>query len=196
MRAIDRGFYACRSCGRLVRQEGKCPRCGARIYAREPFSVQKAWAWLIAGVVFYIPANIQPILVTEEFGEKSSATVIGGVVALVEHGSYGIALVVLVASVVVPIAKFGAVAVILLSVRGKWQMSSHARTELFHLVELIGRWSMIDVFVVAVLAALVQLGTLASVEAGPAAATFAAAVICTMLSALAIDTRLLWDSHE
>ena len=184
------------SCGRVDRGERICDRCGARVHFRVPDSLQKAWAWLIAGIVCYIPANIQPILVTEALGDRDASTVIGGVVTLAEHGSVGIALIVFVASVAVPMAKFTAIITILLSIQRRWKMSQHARLELYHITELVGRWSMIDVFVVAVLAALVQLGTLTSIRAGPAAATFAAAVICTMMSASSIDTRLIWDAQD
>ncbi|MEL6545527.1 MAG: paraquat-inducible protein A, partial [Myxococcota bacterium] len=141
------------------------------------------------------PANIQPMLYTEALGDRDASTVVGGVVELAAHGSIGIALLVFVASVVVPIAKFGMVATILLSIQLRWTLSAHTRTELYHITELVGRWSMIDVFVVAVLAAIVQLGSLTQIDTGPAAAPFAAAVICTMLSAMAIDTRLIWDSE-
>ncbi|MEM6532188.1 MAG: paraquat-inducible protein A [Myxococcota bacterium] len=184
----------CSHCGRLGESDRVCVRCGAKVYRRKPNSLTNAWAYLIAGIVFYIPANVLPILVTNSLGESSEATVIGGVVALFHHGSYGIAAIVFVASVAVPIAKFGVIVFLLLSIQKKWELSAHQRTELYHLTELIGRWSMIDVFVVAVLAALVQLGGLMSLQAGAASAPFAAAVICTMLSAQAIDTRLIWDS--
>ena len=182
------------TCGQADRGERTCARCGAKVYFRSPDSLQKSWAWLVAGIICYIPANIQPILVTTTIGDTEAATVIGGVVALAEHGSVGIAAIVFIASIVVPLAKFGAITIILLSIQKRWRVNSVSRLELYHITELIGRWSMIDVFVVAVLAALVQLGTLSSIQAGPAAATFAAAVVCTMMSASAIDTRLIWDA--
>ncbi len=189
------GLIPCTSCGKVGTDERVCERCGARVWRRRPFSIQKSWAWWLAGITFYIPANIQPMLYTEALGDREANTVIGGVVELAAHGSIGIAAIVFVASVVVPLAKFGIIAGLLLSIQQGWPMSAHTRTELYHLTELIGRWSMIDVFVVAVLAAIVQLGTLTQIDAGPAAAPFAAAVICTMLSAMAIDTRLIWDTE-
>ncbi|MEO1332240.1 MAG: paraquat-inducible protein A [Myxococcota bacterium] len=184
----------CQTCGRLGDSERICERCGSKVWIRTPGSISRAWAFLLAGIVFYIPANVTPIIVTNSLGEASGSTVIGGVVALAEHGSIGIALIVFVASVAVPIAKFCVIVFLLVSIQRGWELSAHSRTELYHLTELIGRWSMIDVFVVAVLAALVQLGGLMTIEAGQAAAPFAAAVVCTMLSAQSIDTRMIWDT--
>ena len=188
------GLVACDACGRTARlAEGHCPRCGARLSDRAIKGTQAAWAFLIAGVIAYIPANLYPMLITETFGRREASTIAGGAVELLSHGGYVVGAVVLTASVVIPVLKFLAVGYLALSIdRGSARRLTEKR-HLHHLVELIGRWSMIDVFVVAVLAALVQLGFLARIEPGPAAAPFAVSVILTMLAAQALDTRAIWN---
>jgi paraquat-inducible protein A len=140
----------------------------------------------------YVPANTYPMLITRQFGSESDSTIVGGAVDLIEHGAIGIAIVILVASVVIPLAKFGSIAFLALSVRRPNLLTAHRRHQLYEIVEYIGRWSMIDVFVVAILSALVQLNV-ATVKPGLASLAFAASVIFTMLSAQAFDPRLLWD---
>jgi paraquat-inducible protein A len=134
-----------------------------------------------------------PMLITRTLGREDASTILGGVVELTQLGSYGVAFIVFFASIVIPVAKFTAIAVLVLAVRHEIAMSQTRLTHLYEVVEFIGRWSMIDIFVVAILAALVQLGFLASLAPGPAAACFALSVTFTMLSAKAFDTRLIWD---
>jgi paraquat-inducible protein A len=156
-------------------------------------SLQRSWAWLLAGVIAYIPANLYPIMHTTVFGDSQPNTIVGGILVLLELESYPVALVVFVASVVVPILKFVAVAYLLVSIQRRFAHSRVERTRLFRLTEFIGRWSMIDVFVVAILAALVQIRSVALIEPGLGATAFGASVIFTMLAALALDPRLIWD---
>jgi paraquat-inducible protein A len=147
-------------------------------------------------MIAYIPANLYPMLVTSTFGKTQQNTIVGGVIELFEHGSWGVALIVFVASVLIPIGKFIAIAYLAVSARSAVVITGHGRQHLYEVVEFIGRWSMIDVFVVAILAALVQLDFVATVHPGIAAASFALSVAFTMISAQNFDPRLLWDAYE
>lgn len=195
--ARDAGLVACRSCGR-VHEAGVefCLRCGAALASRDATSLQRVWAWLLAGLVAYIPANTYPMLETTTLGKTSDNTLLGGVVELFAHGSFGIAAIVFFASIVIPVGKFAAIAYLALKVAQPDGTSAHLRHRLFEVVEFIGRWSMIDVFVVAILSSLVQLGSAASVKPGMAALSFALSVAFTMLAALSFDPRLIWDAQE
>ena len=192
--AREAGLVACHRCA-LVHgaDEVRCRRCSARLSSRKPLSLQRVWAWWIAGIVAYIPANLYPMLATRQLATTHEDTIIGGVVILAQAGAWGIAAIIFVASVVVPLAKFGVIALLAWSVTRPSRLSQHARVHLHEIIEFVGRWSMIDVFVVALLAALVQLGAAASVHPGPAAVCFALSVAFTMLSAQSFDPRLIWD---
>lgn len=191
------GLVACRECGRIApRGQPECGRCGAALAPPDMAGLQAVWALLVTGIMAYIPANLWPMLVTRTLGRERESTIVGGAVELIDRGSYAVAAVVLVASVVIPFAKFGAIAWLATAIRRGWARGQHARQRLHRVVELIGRWSMIDVFVVAVLAALVQLGFLAEIAPGPAAAPFALSVVLTMLAAQRLDARLIWREAE
>lgn len=192
--AREAGLVGCRMCGLAQETAPVCSRCGVRLVADPHRSLQHVWALLIAGIIAYIPANIYPMLLTKTLIHEEKATIIGGAIELFHHGSYGIALIILLASVVIPLGKFIAVALLAVSVVGRPRFDAHTRLRLFEVVEFIGRWSMIDVFVVAILAALVQFHALAAIEPGIAALAFAASVICTMLAAQSFDPRLIWAS--
>jgi len=154
---------------RLVSDED-CSRvwvCFARLHSRKPMSIQRSWAWLIAGILAYVPANIYPIMYSIVLGNSEPNTIIGGFLVLWELGSYPVAIVVFIASIVVPVLKFIAVSYLLISIQQRINHSRYERTRLFRLTELIGRWSMIDVFVVAILAALVQIGSVAQIDNVP-----------------------------
>ncbi len=190
------GLVACTQCTRVQRPAKNCERCAAPLHAREYMGLQRVWAWLTVGLLLYIPANTYPMLLTSTLGSTSASTILGGVVELVQYGSYFIALIVFVASVAIPVMKFAVIAYLALSLKQMVPISAHQRLVLFEVVEFIGRWSMIDVFVVAILSALVQLGFVATVNPGPAAACFALSVVFTMLSAQSFDPRLIWDASE
>lgn len=195
--AREAGLVACQRCGRV--HDGVtavCDRCGGRLRSRDYTSTQRVWAWLIAGIIAYIPANIYPMLLTNTLVEHSESTIVGGVFELIHHGNFGIALIVFVASVVIPLGKFMAVAYLAISVQRRSTLNQHQRHRLFEVVEFIGRWSMIDVFVVAILSALVQLDSLATINPGIAAFSFAISVVFTMLSAQSFDARLIWDADR
>ncbi len=191
------GLLGCGVCGRVSRPGvARCPRCEAELHGRRPDSVQKLWAWLIAGMVAYIPANLFPMLRTQFLGREMSSTIIGGVVDLMHHGAWLVAAVVFVASVMIPISKFLVLGYLAYSIKRQVALSLPRRTHLYEFVEFIGRWSMIDVFVVAILAALVHLGFIVGFRPGPAAFFFALSVAFTMIAALSLDPRLLWDTAE
>lgn len=188
------GLVACLRCTRVwPAGTAQCGRCGHRLHSRDALSLQRVWAWWLVGVICYIPANLYPMLRTRTLFITSEDTILEGVVELAHHGSYGIALVIFVASVLIPIGKFLAIAFLAISVRRTGPQSTRVRHGLYEVVEYIGRWSMIDVFVVAILSSLVQLKTLASVAPGPASLFFALSVIFTMLSAQSFDSRMIWD---
>lgn len=198
--AAECGLVACPACGTLTRlslgwlhNPPRCQLCRARLHSRKPMSVQRSWAWLLAGVMAYVPANVYPIMYTTMFGRSEPNTIVGGILVLIELKSYFVAFVVFLASVAVPILKFIAIAYLLITIHSKLSHRRYDRTRLYRLTEFIGRWSMIDVFVVAILAALVQVGSVAQIEPGIGASAFGAAVIFTMLSAISLDSRLIWD---
>jgi paraquat-inducible protein A len=195
--AREAGLVGCGVCGR-VSDHGtvQCPRCCERLQGRRADSLQKTMAWLAAGLVCYIPANLYPMLKTSFLGHETSSTIVGGVVDLLHHGAVLVAVIVFVASVLIPVSKFLAIGYLVYSVRNRVTMPIHRRIHLYEFVEFVGRWSMIDVFVVAILAALVQLGFVMGFQPGPAAVFFALSVAFTMISALSLDPRLLWDTIE
>lgn len=150
-------------------------------------------AFLIAATVLYIPANVFPIMTTEQFGRSVDSTIIGGVILLWKMGSYPVALVIFIASVLVPIGKILAIAMLSWTVTREQSTSQHQRTILYRITELIGKWSMVDVFVVAILVALIQITGVIVIRPGGAALAFAGMVILTMFSATNFDPRLIWD---
>ena len=191
------GRVGCRRCTAVwASGTERCGRCGRRLEGRDPLALQKVWAWWVAGVICYVPANLYPMLSTRLLFDVKEATILEGVVEFVGQGSYGVAFIIFFASVCIPIAKFVAIAWLASEARQRRAASAlglHRRLQLYEVVEFIGRWSMIDIFVVAITAALVRIGALASVEPGPAALAFAGSVVFTMLSARAFDPRLIWD---
>lgn len=189
------GLLGCTRCGRVwPAATGHCGRCGQRLQSRDRLSLQRVWAWWIAGVICYIPANLEPMLLTRTLVSAQESTIMGGVIELLHHGSWGIALIIFVASVMIPVGKFMAIAILALGVRRGTNSYPHRRQRLYEIVEYIGRWSMIDVFVVAILSSLVQLNAIATVNPGRASLYFALSVIFTMLSAQSFDSRMLWDT--
>jgi paraquat-inducible protein A len=159
-----------------------------------PHSLQRTWALLATAALLYVPANFYPIMTTTSLGQSTPSTIIGGVVELIQMGSWPIAMVIFVASVIVPVGKLGALAWLCLVVKRSDELNAGTRTRLYRLTEFIGRWSMVDVFVVAILVALIRAGSLMSITPGPAALAFATVVILTMLAAMTFDPRLIWDT--
>lgn len=174
----------------------RCNVCGSRLHAGSDHSIQETWAWLITAVVFYIPANFLPIMHTTFLGRNSENTIFGGVVTLWQHGSYPIALVIFIASVLVPIGKILVLSWLCVSVQYGSSTAMAQKTKLYRVTEFVGRWSMVDVFVVGVLVALIQLGTVMTILPGTAALAFAVMVATTMLAAMAFDPRLIWRAES
>ena len=192
--AREMGLVTCTGCSRVwPLGQDRCARCGQRLQSRQRASLQWVWAFWLTGLMAYVPANLYPMLITRTLTGTQSGTIVGGAIDIAHHGEWGIAAIVLIASVVIPVAKFAAIAYLALSVQRGSARRHHQKQHLYEIVEFIGRWSMIDVFVVAILSALVQLSVVASIQPGPAALTFALSVIFTMLSARSFDTRLVWD---
>lgn len=196
--AASRGLIACHSCGKLSpkSEKGPCTRCGADRHARKPMSLQRTWALVISAAILYIPANTFPVMTMIISGKGEPHTVIGGAIILFETGSWSSGLLVIFASVTVPCFKILGLMYLLLSVHFKSLWRPRDRTVMYRVIELVGRWSMIDMFMVSILAALVNLGALALVEPGPGATYFAAVVILTMFAAMSFDPRLIWDNME
>lgn len=189
------GLVGCRTCGKVSpKNTPVCPRCEAPLTSRDHASVQTALAWMAAGIIAYIPANTYPMLLTATLTDAQESTIIGGAIELIRYGEIAVAMIVLIASVAIPVGKFVAIGYLAYAVKRPGTLSGHKLQHLYDVVEFIGRWSMIDVFVVAILSALVQLGLVASINPGPAAVAFALSVIFTMLSARAFDSRLIWDA--
>jgi len=194
-------LVSCEVCGLLsrpndVHEPGNCPRCGQELELRRHSSVQRTWALILAAAICYIPANLLPVMgtTTPTYAEKD--TIMSGVVLLYEHGSWPLALIVFIASVMIPMAKIAALAYLLISVQFRSIRSRQERSQLYRLVEFVGRWSMLDVFVVTFVVALVQLQPLMSVQPGAGVLFFAAVVVLTMLAAENFDPRLIWDSSN
>lgn len=196
--ALTKGIILCHRCEKpapIQDDKKTCPRCGTRLHRRKPHSIAYTWALLLASMIMLLPANLLPIMTFRSLGQGDPATIMQGVMQLLEHGMLGIAFVVLAASIIIPILKIVGLVILLLTVQFGWTTNMRQKMLMYHFVEWIGRWSMLDIFVVAILAAIVQLGNLASVTGNTGATAFAAAVILTMLAANSFDTRLIWDKH-
>ncbi len=191
------GVLQCQACTAIWPQQldgQPCPRCQARLRRRKPDSLAYCWAFLLAAVALYGPANLLPIMVTGTLLGEQYNTIIGGVIYLWRDASYLVAGVVFIASVVIPLFKLGALLFLLISVQCRMKRWAAERTRLYRMVEVVGRWSMVDVFVVALLSSLVRMGSLATVRPEAGVAAFGAVVILTMLASHHFDPRLIWDS--
>jgi len=200
MRAIEEGLATCRLCHQIVQlpQERRdrfalCPRCGEEVHARTPHSIQHTWALVIASIIFYVPANLFPMMHVHTFAGTQSDTILSGVLYFLEAGSYLIASVIFVASIIVPITKLLIVVYLLISVQHNKPINQLKRKKLYALTELIGKWSMVDVYVVAMMIALVHFGGFSRIEVGEGANYFLLVVIVTMVAAMRFDPRLIWD---
>jgi len=199
--AAPLGLLNCEDCGLLSRHAAgmhgaRCPRCGARLHFRKPNSIQRTWSLVIAAAICYIPANLLPVLTTITPFSKSTDTIMEGVVLLWSPTSWPLSVVVFIASVTIPLAKLIALSYLLVTIQRGSIKSNRERTRLYRMVEFIGRWSMLDVFVDTFVVALVQLQPLMSVEPGPGVVFFAGVVVLTMIAADSFDPRLIWDQYE
>jgi paraquat-inducible protein A len=196
--AADLGLALCEVCGRLEKnaEHARCPRCHARLHQRKPHSIERAWALLLAAFVLYLPANLLPIMETRSLFGVQRDTILSGVAYLWSSGSWVLAIIVFVASVAVPLLKLLSLSLILLSVQYGRKRQPLQSARLYRLLELIGRWSMLDVYVVAVLVALVQAQSLATMAPGPGVLAFGAVVVLSMLATMAFDPRMIWDAES
>jgi paraquat-inducible protein A len=171
----------------------RCTRCGFPLHLRKPNSVRRTWALLIAAYVLYLPANLLPITVTRSIFGVQQDTILSGVAYLWSSGSWLIATVVFVASIAVPLLKLFSLTLLVVSVQRRWRLAPLGRTRLYRFLEAIGRWSMLDIFVVTILVALVQTQSLATIAPGSGVLAFAAVVVLSMLATMAFEPRLIWD---
>ncbi len=187
----------CRDCHSITDEPGeKCAICGGHTGSRIPDGLQRVWAFWIAGLLVYIPGNIYPITVTQSINGESPATIMGNVAMLLHHKSPLVAFVIFSFSVIIPVAKFIAIAWLAISIQKGVPDNQHKRLLVYEVVEFVGRWSMVDVFVVAVLAALIQVGDVLTIYPGVGILFFGISVILTMFSALNLDPRLIWENPE
>jgi paraquat-inducible protein A len=197
------GRCVCHDCGLLSaplagthRHDLRCVRCGSHLHVRKPNSLARTWAFLFAALVLYLPANLLPVMHTSSLFGAQKDTIMSGVVYLWTSGSWPLAVLVFIASIAVPMLKILAIAFLAGSANlgSRWQPVQRAR--IYRIVELVGRWSMLDIYVIAILTALVQFNALATITAGPAAIAFGAVVVLTMFSAMSFDPRLIWDTRQ
>lgn len=197
--AASRGLLSCHGCGLLTRrppqaEDLRCPRCNSQLHARKPGGTGRSWALLIAAYLLFIPANTLPIMATGSLFGSQRDTILSGVAYLWHSGSWPLAALVFFASILVPMGKLLILTGLLVSVERRSVRYRRLRTRLYRLLEFIGRWSMLDIYVVTLLSALVQLQSLASITPMPGALAFGAVVVLTMLAAMAFDPRLIWDT--
>jgi paraquat-inducible protein A len=201
--AKELSLIACRSCHLLSRPPSVgesaqilCPRCGAPLHQRKPNSIARTWALVLAAYVLYIPANVFPITKVTSLGMTQVDTIMSGVIYFIQTGMWPIALVIFVASILVPLLKLLILTYLLISVQRGSSWRRAERTRLYRITEAVGRWSMLDVYVVSILVALVALGAFATIEAGVGAVFFASVVVTTMFAAMSFDPRLIWDERK
>lgn len=196
-RAVDLGVIGCHVCGLVSNDPGgedlACPRCGVRLHRRKPAVQARTWALLLAGFILYIPANVLPIMRTVTLGDVQDNTILSGVAQLWRADSPGLAVIVFTASIVVPMLKFLVLGTLLISARRRSDWALRQRASLYRVVEFVGYWSMLDVFVVALLTSLVGFGFLGEIHPMPGVVYFALMVVLTMLAARSFDPRTTWD---
>jgi paraquat-inducible protein A len=199
------GLYGCATCGRVsqllrpVAGEAPllCPRCAAPLTHRRPRSLQKTWAYLIAASVLYIPANLMPMMSTSSvFGGETQHTILGGIEELRHGGDWLLALIVFIASIVVPLLKIGVLLLLAVTAQRASRWKQLERAQLYRMIEAVGHWSMLDVFVVVLLVGTFRFGPLAGVQPEPGLLAFGAVVVLTMLAAGSFDPRLIWPEEE
>lgn len=197
--AAATGLINCHSCGLLhkaTQAPSHCHRCGVSLHVRKPDSLSRTWAYLLAAYILYIPANVLPIMTTTSLGSIQSNTILSGVNYLLITGSWLLALIIFIASVFVPVLKLIILSYLAISVQMHSSWRPRERAWLYRLAEIMGRWSMVDIYVVTLMVALVKIHGLADIDAGSGAVAFGAVVVLTMLAAMSFDPRLIWDNAE
>jgi len=199
--ALSAGLWLCRGCAAACEPppeavalgRARCPRCDALVTPRKPDAVGRSWAYLLAGTALYLPANLLPVTVTTSLGSRQDDTIFSGIVYFWTTGSWALAIVVFIASIAVPITKLLLLSLLLISLQRHDHRWTMARLKAYRMLEFIGRWSMLDVFAITLLAGLVQIENLAELQPGPGAIAFGAVVVLTMLATHSFDARLLFD---
>ncbi len=199
--AMEAGIAMCRDCGKLIPVSGRqastsgfCPRCGAGVHLRKPDSLVRTCALVMTAAILAFPAYLLPVMRVDSFGVPEESTIMDGIIYFFKEGSYGIAVIILTASILVPLFKITGITLIILSIHFKWKTWTRHKALMFRIIEFVGRWSMLDVFVIALLQALVNFGYLTSVTVAPGATYFSGVVLFTMLAAITLDPRLMWDA--
>ena len=196
--AVSRGLLGCECCGLVsevikAANSARCPRCGFALHARKPQSLQRTTAYLMSAVVLYLPANTLPIMATASaITGRESHTILGGIIELWHTGSWDLALIVFIASIAVPILKIAALTLLAFTAWRQSRWRQLERAKLYRLIETVGHWSMLDVFVVVLLVGMVRFGAFASVEPGAGLLAFGGVVVLTMLASASFDPRLIW----
>lgn len=195
VKAAELGLAACYTCGKVNKASvhKRCPRCHSKLYLRKPNSIPNTISLMAAAAALYIPSHLLPILTVTELGKVSHNTIIGGMMTFWNTGAYPIAIVIFCASILIPILKIASLSWLCAAATGKVNPAPTTLGKLYWLTELLGRWSMVDIFVVGILVSVVQLGNYITIIPGPGALAFAAVVMLTMLAAMNFDPRLLWD---
>ena len=206
---MSRRYVLCHICGLLQRMPGNggdehkhshCTRCGSEVFYRKFRSVKRTWGFLLAAMVAIVPANLYPVMTISYLGDSKPSTIIAGIRELAESGMIPIAVLVFVASIAVPFLKIFGLLVLLLVVKLKWELNPVDCTRMYRVIAIIGRWSMLDIFMISILVTLVSLGFISTISPGPGATAFVTTVVLTILSANSFDPRLIWDrkvnSHE
>lgn len=197
-RAKDLGLLGCHICGMVSRsadneETQRCPQCHSVLHSRIPHSLVRTWSLLITAMILYIPANILPVMETTYLGETTVDTIISGVILFIEEGDWLVAGIIFGASIMIPILKMASLLYLLISIHRRCVVRKRQRALLYRVTELVGRWSMVDVFVVGLLTALVHMGLISNIYPGMGIMAFAGVVILTMLAAINFDSRLIWD---
>lgn len=193
-KAADRGLAGCHTCGRVSPVTlGRCPRCHSKLHLRKPASIEGTIALMAAAIALYIPSHLLPVMTATEIGAVTQSTIVEGMITFWQTGAYPIALVIFVASILIPLLKIIALSWLCAAATGHVHPSPTALGRIYLLTELLGRWSMIDIFVVGILVSVLQLGNYMTIKPGPGALAFAGVVVLTMLAAMRFEPRLLWD---
>jgi paraquat-inducible protein A len=196
-RGLELGLAACHVCEKVSPvAEVRCSRCGTHLHLRKPDSITRTMALLIAAALMYVPANMLPILISRELGISTESTIIAGMVEFWNTGAYPIAIVIFTASILIPLLKIVALLWLCAAAKGLVPHSAKLLGKVYWVTELLGRWSMVDIFVVSILVAMVQLGNYMIITPGPGALAFSGVVMLTMFAAMSFDPKLLWDQLE
>lgn len=192
--SLQNGMASCHTCLKVSEVSlHVCDRCGSALHSRKEKSIERTMAYGIAGILAFIPANLLPIMVVTQLGVDENSTIIGGVATFWQMHAYPVAVIIFIASVIIPGLKFVAIGILTAAATGFLKMDGKRANQIYWLTELVGRWSMVDVFVVAILVGLIQMGNLMTIRPGGAAVAFGLMVVLTMLSAHSFDPRLIWD---